>query len=180
LGHGGRQILIERPNDSVVDLLADINPDRFERKFLAPRVRELRNDIEKIDTSEHPAAAFTLFYITFAFDEEFITSWTFGDGSYRCKWITLLRFIERDPSFKVQGVDMEAFNWAGHFSKLNVELKDDGAAHELMEVSDRALSGTPMVDYLQAIKLTAIAMDDRLQATAATQRRLVTSVLLKK
>jgi hypothetical protein len=175
-----QQITTERPNDSVVDLLADINRDRFERKFLAPRIREFRNDLEAIDIAKNPVTAFKLFYITFSFHERVIASWTVGEGNFRPKWHYLLRFVERDSSFAGRHKMLNSFNWGDHFSKVHAEVTEDEVGHELAEVSDRSLSATPMVEYLQALKFAAIAMDSRLQATAANQQRLVSSALLKK
>jgi hypothetical protein len=175
-----QQITTERPNDSVVDLLADINRDRFERKFLAPRIREFRNDLEAIDIAKNPVTAFKLFYITFSFHERAIASWTVGEVNFRPKWHYLLRFVERDSSFAGRHKMLNSFNWGDHFSKVHAEVTEDEVGHELVEVSDRSLSATPMVEYLQALKFAAIAIDSRLQATAANQQRLVSSALLKK
>jgi hypothetical protein len=177
-----QHILIERPNDTVISLLSDINRDRFEKQFLAPRIRQMRVDLEEIDISETPAAAFLLFNITFSFGEYGIGSWTFGRAEFRCKWHFMLQFVSSGSAVDSAYARVDEFDWSGHCQDLGVEtMKAEGAVgSEIVEVTDGSLLRTPMIDYLQKLKSAVIALDDKLTMTAANQKRLVSTALLKK
>jgi hypothetical protein len=173
------RMIVERPNDSVIYLLSDINRDRFEKQFLAPRIRRIRKELESIDVRKNPVRAFRLFYITFSFGEHGIVSWTVGRENFRPDWHYMIRFVDREGGVRRYAAQNE-FGWGAHLSKRGIEVKDEGYSKELSEVSDLALLGTPMVSYLVAVKEAIIAMDDRLTAAAANRRRLMTSALLSR
>lgn len=174
-------ILIEKPNDTVVRLLAEINRDRFERQFLAPRMLELRRDLQAINVAKNPAKAFLLFYITFSFRDSEISSWTVGREEVRPKWHFMLHFLERDAKARDASTSLDHFPWREHFENKSIPLKNEEyGSDEVLKISNKGLLETPMVKYLEALKESAIALDEKLHATSTNQKRLVSSALLKK
>jgi hypothetical protein len=172
------QIVKDRPNDTVVRQLADINRDRFERQFLATRIASLRQDLNQIDAEKNPAKIFLLFYITVSFRERNISSWTIGRGDFHPKWYYMTRFIEQTNEFRHL---FPSFDWIRHYSNHEIPLeKEASGALEMKTVSDAAFLGTPMAEYLKQVKSTVIAMDDRLRLNTEKQKKLLSIALLKK
>ena len=54
---------MQKPNDSVVSLLSEMNKEKFDHEFLAPRISVLVRDLEEIDVKENPSEAFKLFFL---------------------------------------------------------------------------------------------------------------------
>jgi hypothetical protein len=186
-----QHILEERSNDSVVRLLADINRDRFEKQFLARRIARMRTDVERIDVLKNPAAMFKLFYISFSYCGDEVASWTVGKPNFKPKWHYLERFLDRHEELMEASGALDSFDWGAHFTKVGATIELEISGHdeeaelvdeiaELIEVTDVALLGTPMIAFLAALKSAIVATDERLRATAATQKRLVSTALFKR
>ena len=77
------------------------------------------------------------------------------------------------------GLKLDQFDWGNHFVSCGAEVEPEMSSTEVVEITDTCLRGTPMVNYLEALKFAVSAMDDKLRATAVNQRRLVSGALFK-
>ena len=171
------RIVRDRPNDSVVRQLADINRDKFERQFLSHRISAIRKEVQDADPDRNPSKIFQLFFITFSFRGDSISSWMVGRGDERPPWYYMTGFIEETRGFRQR---LE-FDWASHFRSRRIGvIPESGGAFQLVNVSDSALVGTPMVDYVKHLREAVISMDEKLKASSEKQKRLVSTALLKK
>ncbi|MCA2375564.1 NACHT domain-containing protein [Agrobacterium genomosp. 3 str. RTP8] len=175
------QLVKQRPNDSVVPLLSDINKEKFEQDFLAPRISELAADIRKIDVEKNPAKAFLLFFLDVFMDvnetDNDRLAWTIGRDEEYPKWYYMTRFLrDNEASEKLLG-----FDWRGHITRYG-KARPDSPSDELSLgfVTDEALRNTPMVAYLQALKDTALRLDLSLKNNAQTRHNLLADALFNK
>jgi hypothetical protein len=94
------------------------------------------------------------------------------------KWHYMSPFIESQKIMAAY-ISLDEFDWLEHFTKVGAELTDRGGDTELEEISDRALRDTPIVEWMTCVKEAVVEMDNRLRATAAAQRQLLSTTLLK-
>jgi len=172
-----QRLLEDKPNDSVVDLLHDINRDRFEREFLAPRLAELCDEIDKIDIKESPSQAFKLFYYAFGVTagRNTVTSWTVGRNGVRPKWNYMARFLG-ESGFSVT---LSRFDWVRHLHEVQPGQHDDDEELDV-EPDDAVLLNTPMVEYLQRLRDNAVSLRAAIGVDVNTQKKLLSDALLKR
>lgn len=174
LGDLLERLLRDKPNDSVIQLLSDINRDRFEEEFLAPRVRALRHDLDQIDIATDPRAAFDLFYFDFTVrrnDQGIgrISSWTIGRELKYPKWHYLLKVLNEGPALAL----LDGYDWFLHLANF---FPGNDAEFEVTPTNEMLL-GSPLVDYFVAIKNLVIELDEEIKKRATTQKRLLSDTL---
>ncbi|QTK79787.1 NACHT domain-containing protein [Agrobacterium tumefaciens] len=178
-GNVVEQIVKKKPNDSVVQLLSDINRDRFEQEFLAPRISSLASDLRAIDVDKNPAKAFLLFYLDMSVsksaDSRNSISWTVGRNDDFPKWYYLARFIRSDDAYE----RLRAFDWHSHVIAHNKNHTHNKSTQTvtLRDITNEAFYGTPMIVYLQGLKDDALALDESLKNSAQTKQKLFSNVL---
>lgn len=174
------RIIIEKPNDSVLQLLSDIDRDRFEREFLSSRVEGLCSDLKKIDISKTPGKAFLLFFLSVSAstDERSngISSWLVGLGDKRPKWHYMTRFLRDEEC----GKHLLGFDWRSYIEQF--EHGPDHGTHgvRLVNVYDETFLDTPMVNYLEALKTSALKLDSEIKSRINTQKELLSETLFRK
>jgi energy-coupling factor transporter ATP-binding protein EcfA2 len=176
-GDAVEQVVRDRPNDSVVQLLQDINRDRFEQEFLAPRIKSARIELENIEVERNPAAAFHLFFLDMTINikglSNRVAGWIIGRDSVHPSHYFLNRFLianEVSP--------LPDFDWLRHASEHGMAINVPNV--NFGKVTDDMLLGTPIVAYLQRIKSEIITLDAELTKRATSQQRLLSHMLFRK
>jgi hypothetical protein len=181
-----KKFITERSNDTVVPLLQDINPDKFENKFLQPALEKLRPLLEAIDIEQRPADAFALFFLGFTvnpLESDGITSWTVSSGNTEAPFGFMTKFFWFQAYSSVSPEPPE-FDWHSHLKRaleIHADAFDsplDSDEIHLAQPSNEILRNTPMVPFLIAIRDRVCSWNEELKSQSAKRIELVSTALL--
>lgn len=172
------ELIKDRPNDLAIRLCYEINPGKFESRFLLPRISKLRSIVEAVDVRANPSEIFCLFYVGINVRGDRISALTYEDGPKSCEWNYLLRVL-RDEEFDFFSINKQKFAWEKHAAGFHANRYQDDVL-SIDSVTDEFLIGTPMHEFLIKLKESIKALDDSLSASVANQQKLVSSIFSKR
>lgn len=164
------KIATEKPADSVIHLLRDINRNKYEKEFLLPRISAWCDELRTIDVEKNPTKVFEMLYFALSFEGGEISSWTTGIADRRRRYYYLARLLGWEPTV-FTGIP---FDWNSRLGWVRTE-EQAGGELSVEDVTDEFLIGTPMADFLKKIKDDALALELQLIQSAAAQQKILSS-----
>ncbi len=164
------KIAKEKPTDSVIFLLKDINRSKYEREFLLPRVSAWSAELQSIDVDVNPSKVFDMLYYALSFKDGSISSWTTGINRDNRKYYYMLRLLDWDSA----GFGLVPFDWSSRL-RCVPRVNDDGEEETVEEVTDEFLVGTPVAFFLKEIKEKVIELEFQLKRSADDQQEIISS-----
>ncbi|MFF8800756.1 MULTISPECIES: NACHT domain-containing protein [unclassified Methylobacterium] len=161
-----QHICINIHNDIVIELIRDINGDRFDRRFLMPRLRSLIKKMNSIDAKSNPEEFFYLFYLDFPVGTgargRRVLSWTVGKGSVRPEFAYLIRYIEEHG--KIIRYNATEFNWEEYAKSLSPDhiFRSQDETIEIRKVTGEIIKQTPLLTYFNLVKDAAIDLEQNI------------------
>lgn len=170
LGELVERIAKEKPADSVLYLLEDINREKYQKEFLLPRVSEWCKELRDINEDKNPSKIFDMIYFALSFDDGKLSSWTTGINKETRKYYYLMRALSWDLST----FNIEQFDWSPRLAYMPTESEENDDV-TVENVTDKLLIGTPVADFLKSLKRDALNLERDLKRTAIAQQEILSS-----